>query len=151
MKRLFIVIALIFIYTGCMSNIKKNELKPKNDFIDENNYEENKTMKFIINNKEYSVQLENNKTVDELINLLPLNLDFSELNGNEKYVYLNNVLPTNSSNPGRVNKGDIMLYGNNCLVLFYESFDTTYSYTKIGHISNLPSLGNDNIFIKIEK
>ena len=108
-------------------------------------------MKFIINNKEYSVQLENNKTVDELINLLPLNLDFSELNGNEKYVYLNNVLPTKSSNPGRVNKGDIMLYGNNCLVLFYESFDTTYSYTKIGHISNLPSLGNDNIFIKIEK
>lgn len=151
MKRLFIVVALISIYTGCMSNVKKNELKPKDDVIDDNIFEENKTMKFIINNKEYSAQLENNDTVDELINLLPLDLEFSELNGNEKYVYLNNILPTNSSNPGRINKGDIMLYGNNCLVLFYESFDTTYSYTKIGHISNLSDLDDGNIFIKIEK
>ena len=75
----------------------------------------------------------------------------NELNGNEKYVYLNNSLPTNSYNPKRINSGDIMLYGNNCLVIFYESFDTSYSYTRIGHIDNLPDLGNENIIVKFEK
>ena len=43
-----------------------------------------------------------------------------------------------------------MLFGNNCLVIFYESFDTSYSYTKIGHIDNLDDLGSNNIEIKIE-
>ena len=44
-----------------------------------------------------------------------------------------------------------MLYGNNCLVVFYKSFDTSYSYTKIGHIENLPDLEDKNIIIKFEK
>ena len=43
-----------------------------------------------------------------------------------------------------------MLYGDNCLVIFYKSFDTSYSYTKIGHINNLPDLGNDNVLVKFE-
>ena len=29
-----------------------------------------------------------------------------------------------------------MLYGDNCLVLFYESFSTSYSYTPIGYVEN---------------
>ena len=44
-----------------------------------------------------------------------------------------------------------MLYGNNCLVIFYKSFDTSYSYTKIGHIDNLEDLGTGNIIVKLEK
>ena len=75
----------------------------------------------------------------------------SELNGNEKYIYLNTTLPTNTSNPKHINSGDVMLYGDNCLVIFYKSFDTSYSYTKIGHIDNLDNLGNSNILIKFER
>lgn len=66
----------------------------------------------------------------------------SELNGNEKYVYMNDLFLTSSIKPKHINAGDVMLYGNNCLVIFYKSFDTSYSYTKIGHINNLPNLGN---------
>ena len=40
---------------------------------------------------------------------------------------------------------------NNCLVVFYKSFDTSYSYTKIGHIENFEDLGNKNVTIKFEK
>ena len=43
-----------------------------------------------------------------------------------------------------------MLYGNNCLVIYYKSFDTSYSYTKIGHIDNLPDLGSENVLIEIK-
>ena len=102
-----------------------------------------------INNKDYELNLENNKTVNEFVNILPIEFTMNELNGNEKYVYLNNTFTTNEYSPKHINKGDVMLYGNNCLVIFYKSFDTTYSYTKIGHIDNLDELDNSNIKIKI--
>lgn len=108
-------------------------------------------MKIIIDNYEYVVNLENNNTVSELIDLLPLEVNMTELNGNEKYVYLDKKLPTNSSNPKHINKGDVMLFGDDCLVIFYKSFDTSYSYTKIGHIDNMNDLGDGNISVKIER
>ena len=110
----------------------------------------NKTMTMIINNKTYIVELEDNNTVSELINYLPLDVEMTELNSNEKYVYLDFELKTNSYKPNHINKGDVMLFGNNCLVLFYKSFDTSYSYTKIGHISNLEDLNKDNIKVIIK-
>lgn len=103
-----------------------------------------------INNKVYNVALEDNETAQALVNLLPQEFNMSELNGNEKYYYMDTSLPTNSSNPKHIEAGDIMLYGNDCLVIFYKSFDTNYSYTKIGHIENLPDLGNSNVSVKFE-
>ena len=73
-----------------------------------------------------------------------------ELNGNEKYVYLDSKLPVSEYSPKHINKGDVMLYGNNCLVIFYKSFDTSYSYTKIGHIDNLDDLDNKDVLVKFK-
>ena len=64
----------------------------------------------------------------------------NELNNNEKYCYLNISLPNDASCPGTINAGDMMLWGNNCIVIFYETFETSYSYTKIGKISNTENL-----------
>ena len=36
-------------------------------------------------------------------------------------------------------------------ILCSQSFNTNYSYTKIGHIDNLPDLENGNITVKFEK
>ena len=105
----------------------------------------------IINKKTYNTKIEENETAQSFVNMLPVEYNMNELNGNEKYVYLDNTLPTNSYNPKHIEAGDIMLYGNNCLVVFYKSFDTSYSYTKIGHIENLSDLGNGNITIIFEK
>ncbi len=104
-----------------------------------------------INNNKYNVKFEENETAEYLLDMLPQNFNMSDLHGNEKYVYLEDVFPTDSYNPNYINAGDVMLYGNNCLVVFYKSFDTSYSYTKIGHIDNLPDLGNGDITIKFEK
>lgn len=123
--------------------IKKNEINNTNEVIN--------IVKAIINEKEYTIELENNETVKSFVNMLPQELNMKDLNNNEKYIYLDTTLPTNQINPKRINAGDVMLYDNNCLVIFYKSFDTSYSYTKIGHINNLPDLGNKNITIKIKK
>jgi hypothetical protein len=81
--------------------------------------------------------------------MLPLELLMNDLNDNEKYAYLDEPLPTNTYSPKHIEAGDIMLFGDDCLVIFYESFDTSYSYSKIGHIDNLPELGDENIDITI--
>lgn len=125
------------------------------NYINTNNIEgENKLIsdiQVIINGKKYNAKIEENQTAQSFVKMLPVEYNMSELNGNEKYVYLDNTLTTNSYGPKHIEAGDIMLYGNNCLVVFYKSFETSYSYTKIGHIENLFDLGNGNIVIKFEK
>ena len=136
-----LIIISIFTISGCNINDKKyNETNNSNEVI--------RTVKVTINDKEYTINLENNETAREFLNHLPLELNMSELNGNEKYVYIDFTLPTNATKPKQISAGDVMIYGNNCLVIFYETFNTQYSYTKIGHIDNLSNLGNSSISVK---
>ena len=108
-----------------------------------------------INGNSFTATLDDNETTRELINRLPLELNMSELNGNEKYYYFDDSLPTNSYRPGSINTGDIMLYGSDCLVIFYEDFNTPYSYTRLGKIDNVDNLkdvlGNGNVNVMISK
>lgn len=87
-----------------------------------------------VNGHAFSTTLYDNETARAFKERLPFTLDMSELNGNEKYYYLPESLPRNSSRPSVINAGDIMLYGDDCVVIFYESFSTSYSYTPIGKI-----------------
>lgn len=136
------------------SNSSKEEVITWINSLNINSNSNSKSAKLLINNKEYSITLEDNETVAALINNMPLNLSMSNLNGNEFYSYLDFTLSTNSSNPGKINKGDIYLYGNNCLVIFYESFNTSYSYTKIGKLDDIEVLDNikskNNIIVSLE-
>jgi hypothetical protein len=93
-------------------------------------------MKIIIGSKTFTATLEDNRTVSELKALLPLTLKMTELNGNEKYYHLATRLPTNEMSPDAIKNGDIMLYGDNSLVLFYKSFKTSYRYTRLGRIDD---------------
>lgn len=136
----FMFITLLFMITGC---IQKN-YQEKNI-----SKEVTELVKIKINGKEYEMYLENNETAQRFAEILPQELNMKELNGNEKYAYLDSALPTNSYNPKKINEGDVMLYGDDCLVIFYKSFNTSYSYTKIGHIENLPNLGKEDILIKM--
>lgn len=153
MKKILLSILIIIslsILNGCTNNDLKKE--QTNNIEEQRNDNMNviENIKVIINDKKYSAQIENNETAQAFVNHLPEEFNMSELNGNEKYIYMNYSLPTNPINVKYINAGDIMLYNNNCLVIFYKSFDTTYSYTKIGHIANLADLGEYNITVRFE-
>ena len=145
MKKVLSLLIVILLLTAC-SSVKEQKVEKEI-----NKDSDISMINVIINNKEYNLDLEDNKTVKELLELLPIEEEMTELNGNEKYLYLDKSLPTASSNPKHINSGDVMLFGDNCLVIFYKSFDTTYSYTKIGHIDNLEDLGSSNITVKFTK
>ena len=106
-----------------------------------------------INDKDYQATLVDNYTTRELLKLLPLSLTMQDLNDNEKYYNLDKTLPTAQIHPTEIKKGDIMLYEDNCLVIFYKDFTTHYPYTPLGHIDNAEDLdeivGSDNINITI--
>ena len=89
-----------------------------------------------IGDRSFTATMEQNSTAEAFRALLPLTLEMQELNGNEKYYYLSQALPTNRTKVGTIHAGDIMLYGDNCVVVFYETFTTSYQYTPIGHITN---------------
>jgi hypothetical protein len=85
--------------------------------------------------------------------MLPLTINMTELHGNEKYYDLPKSLPTNSSNPGTIKNGDLMLYGSKTLVLFYKTFSTSYRYTKLGSIDDVTglasALGSGNVTVTL--
>lgn len=115
-----------------------NPDEPDND--DTNNPNDNNPMsnilKISVGSASFTLTLENNATATAFKALLPMTVNMSEMNSNEKYYYLSENLPTAPSNPGTIQTGDLMLYGSSCLVLFYESFRTFYGYTRLGRMDN---------------
>ena len=95
-----------------------------------------------IKNKKYEAILYDNSTVRELIKNFPISITMIDLNGNEKYYNFSKSFSTSSENVANINKGDIMLFGDDCLVIFYKSFSTRYKYTKLGYIKNTEDLEN---------
>ena len=152
---ILVVVVVSAIVTTILMNNKSPNIDPElnqETSITNNNEKENKMAKIYasLNNEKLEINLEENSTTSALVKLLPLDITMNDLNKNEKYAYLDESLPTNTYSPKHIEAGDVMLFGDNCLVIFYESFDTSYSYSKIGHINNLPSLDDGNISISID-
>lgn len=93
-----------------------------------------------VNGQSFNARLYDNEAAKAFAALLPLSLTMSELNGNEKYYYLPADLPVSAENVGEIHTGDLMLYGSDCVALFYRDFDTSYSYTPLGRISETAGL-----------
>lgn len=89
-----------------------------------------------VNGQTFSATLADTPAARALLAQLPLSVTMQELNGNEKYYNLPESLPTDAQRPGSIQAGDLMLYGTDCLVLFYEDFSTSYSYTRLGALDN---------------
>ncbi|MEY8685520.1 cyclophilin-like fold protein [Bacteroides sp. AN502(2024)] len=132
-----------------------NDNKENND--NENNEGENKMNRNIIihvGNRGFAATLEDNATARAFSALLPMTITMNEMNSNEKYHYLSESLPTDSYRPGTIRNGDLMLYGSSCVVLFYETFASPYSYTRIGQLNDpsglASALGRGNVPVTFE-
>jgi hypothetical protein len=136
MKQLFMMVSLVF-------SIACNATCSENRAISAGTPDPQLTgtkMKIKIGSKTFSATLYDNPTATAFKSLLPLKVEMVELNGNEKYADLPRRLPTASSNPGTIQNGDLMLYGSSTLVLFYKTFSTSYSYTKLGSVDDVAGL-----------
>ena len=142
MKKFFLIICVALLLTGCGGNSKAQEVKVMD------------SIKISINGQNFSVRLEDNPSARAFAEKLPLEVDMQELNGNEKYFYMDSDLPSDSERVKQIHAGDLMLFGSNCVVIFYKDFQTNYSYTRLGKIeaTNLEKiLGAGNVHVKFAK
>lgn len=169
-KRLLIVALLSGILLACLifsmfyfnkndkkdtPNEEKSNSQEQEETTPEKEEEEDMTsMTIKIGEKESKVILVDNETTRELFKKLPLTITMLELNGNEKFYNFDSKFPSEPTAVGKIEVGDIMLYGDNCLVLFYQTFDTSYSYTRIGKledVSILDNIGNESVTVTLNK
>jgi hypothetical protein len=94
------------------------------------------------NTQIFTATLLDNNTAKAFKKMLPLTIKMSELNRNEKFGDLPNSLPTNPYIPKTITNGDLMMHGSKTLVIFYKTFTTSYSYTKLGQIDDATGLAS---------
>lgn len=98
------------------------------------------TMNITIGQSTFNAELANTKAAQELTALLPLTLEMQDHLSNEKFAELPKSLSRQDQAVGRIEAGDIMLWGGDTLVVFYESFRSSYRYTRLGKIQNTDGL-----------
>jgi hypothetical protein len=137
MKALYLMLLMLISVSllACSSN-EKQVTEPNQP--NESNIQNVDSMKLKISfgTNVFTATLYSNATATAFKGKLPVTMKMNELNGNEKYSNLPNNLPTSASNPGTIQAGDLVLYRSNTLVLFYKTFSTSYSYTRVGRIDN---------------
>lgn len=144
---LALVSGIVFLLTACgnedVSSIRGEEKTPAPaaspktaETIDteETGEETLQQIEVLVGDTAYTAQLADTEAASQLLEQLPLELEMQELNGNEKYAYLSQSLTADASRPVSIHAGDLMLFGSDCLVLFYEDFSTSYSYTPVGKL-----------------
>ena len=150
MKQPFLVMMLLVsVLCSSATSCDKND-----NNIENNTPMTNGKIKIKVGSKTFTATLLDNNSAKAFKEILPLTINMIELNGNEKYYDLPNSLPTNSSNPKTINNGDLMLYGSKTLVLFYKTFSTSYSYTKLGKVIDVTgfasALGSGDVTVTFE-
>ena len=150
MKKFFAtILSLILIFSvGCSAEKVSEE---KNSVVEESEMK----IKILVGEKVFDAILENNPSTQEFIKKLPLEVEMTELNGNEKYYKFGEKFPSNDKKISEIRVGDLMLYDSSYLVIFYKNFSTSYKYTRLGKIENPADLekilGSGNISVRIEK
>lgn len=104
-----------------------------------------------VGNKRFSVTLADNEAAKAFAAYLPMTVQMSEMNGQEKFYGLPDNLPANSTErPSTIRSGEIFCWSGNTLVLFYSTFQNSYGgYVRLGTVEDTTglaaALGSGNI------
>jgi hypothetical protein len=126
---------------GCKAGQPEAPVAVAQDAAAASTIPEEARMWMTVGERRFAITLANTDAARAFATRLPLTLDMAELNGNEKHADLSEALPTSASRPGTIHSGDLMLYGSNTVVVFYESFRSPYSYTRLGRVDDPVDLG----------
>ena len=155
MKSFATLITFLFMIFCCTASCSKNDkaTSAKNKDVENTNPSTSK-VKITVGTDVFTATLYDNPSAIAFRARLPFTINMTELNGNEKYYDFADPLPTSALVGGNIKVGDLTLYGNNTLVLFYKNFSTSYTYTKLGYVDNptglATALGNGNALVKFE-
>lgn len=112
-------------------------------------------MRMTVGERRFAISLADTEAARAFAAMLPLSIDMADLNSNEKHAELPKALPTNASRPGTIRDGDLMLYGSRTLVVFYVTFNSSYSYTRLGRVDDpvglAQTLGSGSVRIEFSK
>ena len=160
---LLIVLLLLNINTNnknetMQENVSVNIQEQEN--INNENISDNeegvKSMKVVINNKEYDVELDNNSTTNDVLKNLPLELNIQRYAGHEYYDELPFRPTFDENRTSNIKAGHIYYWdGWNAFVINFEDYDITpYKVVHIGEIKDssviqLLENADNNISIKV--
>ena len=150
MKKILYLIVLVLIITGITACASENRstTEPQTTSIASDNTSEQEVqneqsqneipqMKIQIGEYIFYASLENNTSVDALIQMMketPIVINMRDYSGFEKVGSLGTMLPDSNSQI-TAQAGDIVLYNKDQIVVFYGS--NSWSYTKLGHVNDL--------------
>ncbi len=143
--------------TNSTSENNNNINASNNNSSNDNNEEDMTTMKILIDNKEYEVDLINSVTLTDILNMKPLDLKLVRYAGHEYYSELPSKPTMDSNTTSKILAGHIYYWdGWNAFVINFEDYDITpYKVVHIGEIKDksiieyLENAGNE-INVKLE-
>ena len=131
----------LLVLGGCNAGQRERPVDEVRDAAEASARQEETRMWMTIGERRFAITLADTDAARAFVAQLPLTLDMAELNGNEKHADLSQTLPTDASRPGTIRSGDLMLYGSNTVVVFYETFRSPYAYTRLGSVDDPSELG----------
>lgn len=106
-----------------------------------------------VGSKVFSVKIYNNESAQAIVSQMPFTLKMEDFSRQEKVAPLSFDLPSATTEiPSRINAGEIYLWSENQMVLFYtSSASNSYGYVPIGYIEDTAGLaetiGSGNVAI----
>ena len=89
-----------------------------------------------VGGKSFTATLEDSETAAAFRRMLPLTLTMKDLSSNAKSYNLETPLPVSAGAIPSITSGDLLVYRNNGLMLFYKDTTPYYYYTRLGKIDD---------------
>ena len=150
MKRLIMALLMsTLLLSGCVNNKNNKDNQSKDDITD--NIPEEEIMKLEIDENVLDVSWNNNASVTAFNEIKPLTINMRLYGGFEQVGSIGQNIVSDDKEI-TTKPGDIVLYSNNQIVVFFGT--NTWSYTKLGHINLSDSelntlLNKSNVTLKI--